>query len=150
MGTVALVVHPFEIVAHPVRRRMLEVLAVGEHSAGTLAEITALEFGTSRTTASYHLRTLREHGAVWSSVGVHEPRSRSYRLNPEFLASLDLAVGELVELWEQRYGTAEGRAPVPPLGRDRVHRFGEAERRRRAAALAEWLPEVDDADEPGG
>ena len=44
----SLVVHPFEIVAHPVRRRMLEVLAVGEHSAGTLAEIAATEFGTSR------------------------------------------------------------------------------------------------------
>jgi len=115
---------------------MLEVLAVGEHSAGTLAEIAAAEFGTSRTTASYHLRTLREHGAVWSSVGAVEPRSRSYRLNPEFLAALDFAIGALVELWEQRYGTAEGRAPVAPLGAGRVHRFGEAERKRRAAALA--------------
>ena len=149
MSTVSLVVHPFELVAHPVRRRMLEVLAVGEHSAGTLAEIAATEFGTSRTTSSYHLRTLREHGAVWSSVGADEPRSRAYRLNPEFLASLDFAVGALVELWEQRYGSAEGRAPVPPRA-DRVHRFGEAERRRRAAALAEWLPDVDDADEPRG
>ena len=101
-------VHPFELVAHPVRRRILEVLAVGEL------------------------------GAVWSSVGADEPRSRSYRLNAEFLASLDLAVGSLFELWEQRYGTAEGRPPQPPLRADRVHRFGDAERRRRNAALAEW------------
>ena len=147
----SLVVHPFEIVAHPVRRRMLEVLAVGEHSAGTLAEIAAMEFGTSRTTASYHLRTLREHGAVRSSVGADEPRSRSYRLNPEFLASLDLAVGALVELWEQRYGTAEGRAPVPPLasGRGSIASVRPSE----GAALPRWrsgCPDVDDADEPGG
>ena len=131
-------VHPFELVAHPVRRRILEVLAVGEHGAGTLAEVAHREFGASRTNVSYHLRILREHGAVWSSVGTDEPRSRSYRLNPEFLASLDLAVGSLFELWEQRYGTAEGRAPRPPLRADRVHPFGHAERRRRNAALAEW------------
>jgi DNA-binding transcriptional ArsR family regulator len=88
-------VHPFELVADPVRRRILEVLTVGDHDAGTLSEIASMEFGTSRTSVSHHLRTLREQGAVWSSVGSDDPRSRSYRLNPEFLAALDAAVAEL-------------------------------------------------------
>ena len=139
-------VHPYELVANPVRRRILEVLAVGDHDAGTLGELAAMEFGTSRTSVSYHLRTLREHGAVWSSIGSDDPRSRSYRLNPEFLAALDDAVAELFDFWEQRYGTAEGRAPVGPRTSDRVHRFGDAERRRRRAALAEWRVGDDDAD----
>lgn len=138
--------HPFELVANPVRRRILEVLAVGDHDAGTLSDIASMEFGTSRTAVSYHLRTLREHGAVRSSVGADDPRSRSYRLNPEFLATLDVAVGELFDLWEQRYGTAEGRAPVGPRPMDRVHRFGDAERRRRRAALAAWRVGDDDTD----
>jgi hypothetical protein len=42
-------VHPFELVANPVRRRILEVLTVGDHDAGTLSEIASMEFGTSRT-----------------------------------------------------------------------------------------------------
>lgn len=139
------VVHPFEIVAHPVRRRIVEVLATGEHSAGTLSEIAFTELGVTRTAVSHQLRTLREHRVVWSTVDSVEPRSRSYRLDPAFLATLDLAVSELFELWEQRYGTAEGRAPSFPASSEerRTHRFGEAERRRRRSALAEWVAYAD-------
>jgi DNA-binding transcriptional ArsR family regulator len=134
------VVHPFELVAHPVRRRIVEVLATGEHSAGTLSEIAFTELGVTRTAVSHHLRILREHGVVWSNVDAVEPRSRSYRLDPAFLARLDAAVFELFELWEQRYGTAEGRAPSFPAAPEehRMRRFGEAEWRRRHEALAEW------------
>lgn len=140
-------VHPFEIVAHPVRRRIIEVLAVGEHSAGTLCEIACAELGVTRTAVSHHLRTLRQNGVVRSSVDVAEPRSRSYRLSPAFLASLDAAVSDLFEIWEQRYGTAEGRAPTLPIPAEerRIHRFGTAERRRRRAVLAEWAELTDDA-----
>lgn len=123
----SLVVHPFEIVAHPVRRRMLEVLAVGEHSAGTLADIAATEFGTSWTTASSHLRTLREHGAVWSSVGADEPRSRSYRLNPEFLASLDVAVGSLSTSPWDRSSSSGSSGTAPRKSARRCRRFRSTE-----------------------
>jgi DNA-binding transcriptional ArsR family regulator len=144
------VVHPFEIVAHPVRRRILDVLALGDHSAGTLSDIVFAELGVTRTAVSHQLRTLRENGAVWSTVDSTEPRSRSYRLNPAFLASLDAAVADLFELWEHRYGTAEGRAPSPPIPQERrMHRFGDAERRRRREALAEWGAD-DDADDDAG
>lgn len=149
LATLTRVVHPFELLANPLRRRVVEVLAVGEHSAGTLCDLAEVEFGATRTAVAHHLAVLRKHGAVWSSVDGVEPRSRNYRLNPEFLASLDSAVGELFERWEQRYGTAEGRGPL--IGApDRVHRFGEAERRRRHEALAAWREEDDESsdDEP--
>src|SRR5690606_26775453 len=81
VATLWAVVHPFELLAHPVRRRVVEVLAVGEHSAGTLSEIAATEFGASRTAVAHHLAVLRKHGAVGSSVDGAEPRSRAYRLN---------------------------------------------------------------------
>jgi len=151
VGTLSAVVHPFEIVAHPVRRRIVEVLAVGEHSAGTLSEIACAELAVTRTAVSHHLRTLRDQGAVWSSVDEVEPRSRLYRLNPAFLAALDAAVAELFELWEQRYGTAEGRAPSSPVPPERrMHRFGDAERRRRRDALAQWAVEPGDEDDEAG
>jgi DNA-binding transcriptional ArsR family regulator len=140
--------HPFEIMADPVRRRVVEVLAVGEHSAGVLCEIASSEFGISRSAASHHLSTLRAHGVVWSSVDQVQPRSRAYRLNPAFIADLDRAVAELFESWEQRYGTAEHRAPSFGPYRDadaRLHRFGDAARRHRRRALAEWDATVDQA-----
>lgn len=133
------------------RRRLVEVLVVGEHRAGVLTELAGSEFGRSRTAVSHQLRTLRNSGVVRSSVDAEDPRSRSYRLDPAFLAALDSAVFELVELREQRYGSTEERPPSMEglaVGL-RLHRFGEAERRRRLEMLAEWLGtgETDPSDE---
>ncbi|HEU4465103.1 MAG TPA: hypothetical protein VFR98_01150, partial [Agromyces sp.] len=79
------------------------------HSAGTLAEVIATEHGISRTAVAHHLRVLRDHGAVSSAVDPVEPRSRTYRIEPEFLARLDHEVERLFRLWDHRYGTAERR-----------------------------------------
>lgn len=133
--------HPFSVLADPVRRRIVEILAVGEHSAGTLAEVIATEHGISRTAVAHHLRVLRDHGAVSSAVDPVEPRSRTYRIEPEFLARLDDEVERLFRLWDHRYGTAVRRAPLvdPPRSRGaRVHRFGVAAERRMEAKLASW------------
>jgi DNA-binding transcriptional ArsR family regulator len=133
--------HPFAVLADPVRRRIVEILAVGEHSAGTLSDVVATEHGISRTAVAHHLRVLRDHGAVRSAVDPIEPRSRTYRINPEFLGRLDDEVERLFRLWDHRYGTAERRAPLvdPPRSRDaRVHRFGVAAERRLQAKLAAW------------
>ncbi|GGI47730.1 ArsR/SmtB family transcription factor [Agromyces flavus] len=133
--------HPFAILADPVRRRVVEILAVGEHSAGTLCDVISSEHGVSRTAVSHHLRTLRRHGAVSSAVDPVEPRSRAYRLSADFLARLDEEVEHLFRLWDQRYGTAERRAPLvdPPRSRRaRLHRFGVAAEHRAAERAAEW------------
>ena len=49
-----------EALADPTRRRIVELLADGERSAGELAA----NFDTSRPGVSRHLRVLREHGLV--------------------------------------------------------------------------------------
>ena len=89
--------HPFVVLADPVRRRIVEVLAVGDHSAGTPCDLVSTEFGVSRTAVSHQLRTLRANGAVHSTIDPAEPRSRSYRLEPGFLERLDLEVGQFCE-----------------------------------------------------
>jgi DNA-binding transcriptional ArsR family regulator len=106
--------HPFTLLADPVRRRIVEVLAVGEHSAGTLCEVIMTEFAISRTAVSHHLRVLRDHDAVTSTIDAVEPRARSYRLNRSFLAVLDEEVERLLRLSDHRY---DGRAPCAAPGR---------------------------------
>ncbi|SIO19359.1 ArsR/SmtB family transcription factor [Agromyces cerinus] len=132
--------HAFEIVAQPIRRRIIEVLAVGDHTAGELCDVVTVEAGVSRTAVSHHLAALRDRGVVWSEVDPAEPRARRYFLDPEFLMQLDDAVCELFELWDHRYGTAQRRAPLvdPPRTRARLHRWEDAAIRRRVRSMGEW------------
>jgi DNA-binding transcriptional ArsR family regulator len=121
--------HPFEIAAEPVRRRILEVLAVGEHSVGIINDVVAMEFGISRSAVSHHLRILRDEGVVTVRPEFQE---RYYMLDEGFLDRLDAAVGELFDLWDHRYGTAVHRAPLVPVRRTRdplEHRAGRKGRR---------------------
>lgn len=54
--------HALDVLGDPVRRRILELLADGESSAGGLAEAIGDEFGISQPAVSRHLRVLRETG----------------------------------------------------------------------------------------
>lgn len=54
--------HALDVLGDPVRRRILELLADGESSAGELAETIGAEFGISQPAVSQHLRVLREQG----------------------------------------------------------------------------------------
>ena len=72
----------FEAVADPTRRRLLELLAEREQTAGELASA----FDVSRPAVSRHLRVLREVGLVrWRG----EAQQRIYSLEPAPLAELD-------------------------------------------------------------
>ena len=72
----------FEAIADPTRRRILELLADGERTAGELAAA----FDTSRPAVSRHLRVLRDAGLVrWRG----EAQRRIYRLDAGPLADLD-------------------------------------------------------------
>ena len=70
----------------PVRRRLVELLADGERSAGQLATAVGAEFGISQPAASRHLRVLREAGVV-----VSEPQGtvRMYSVRPEAIAEVE-------------------------------------------------------------
>jgi DNA-binding transcriptional ArsR family regulator len=73
---------PFEALAEPNRRRILDVLRDGERPAGDLVEALAL----SQPGVSKHLKLLREAGLV--SVRADGQR-RLYRLEPDGLADLE-------------------------------------------------------------
>ncbi|MFD4422536.1 ArsR/SmtB family transcription factor [Agromyces sp. NPDC058484] len=137
--------HPYEIVAEPVRRRIVEVLAVGDHPVGVLNDVITMEFSVSRAAVSHHLRILRDERVVTVEADGALPQSRLYRLNAEYLERLDDAVGELFSLWDHRYGTIQRRAPIHPAAPSRsphAHRAGRKGLRGRRRGF-------DEPDEPG-
>jgi DNA-binding transcriptional ArsR family regulator len=73
---------PFEALAEPNRRRILDVLRTGEQPAGVLVDALAI----SQPGVSKHLKLLREAGLV--SVRADGQR-RVYRLEPRKLAEVD-------------------------------------------------------------
>ena len=84
-----------EALADPTRRRIIELLADGERSAGDIAA----EFETSRPGISRHLRVLREHGLVRAR---EQGQRRLYSLDPEPLAELDAWLARYRSFWANR------------------------------------------------
>jgi DNA-binding transcriptional ArsR family regulator len=56
------VVHAFDVLGDPVRRRILELLAEGEMSAGEIGATIQNEFAISQPAVSQHLKVLRDNG----------------------------------------------------------------------------------------
>jgi len=88
-------VNALQALADPTRRRIVELLADGERSAGALAA----EFDTSRPAVSRHLRVLREHGLVRARS---EGTRQLYSLDPAPLAELDDWLGRYRSFWTNR------------------------------------------------
>jgi DNA-binding transcriptional ArsR family regulator len=88
-------VNALEALADPTRRRIVELLAEGDRSAGELAA----HFPVSRPAVSRHLRVLRETGLVRSRT---QAQHRFYALDPAPLAELDAWLGRYRSFWAQR------------------------------------------------
>jgi DNA-binding transcriptional ArsR family regulator len=84
---------PFEVLAQPIRRSILDRLRDGEQSVGELAEA----LGLTQPLTSKHLRVLRDAGLV--TVRVDGPR-RWYGVRPEPLAELDDWLTPYRWMWE--------------------------------------------------
>lgn len=84
-----------EVLAEPTRRRIVELLAEGERSAGEIAS----HFPTSRPGISRHLRVLREHGLVRAR---EEAQRRLYSLDPAPLEELDAWLQRYRHFWANR------------------------------------------------
>ncbi|MGH3739109.1 MAG: ArsR/SmtB family transcription factor [Micromonosporaceae bacterium] len=91
--------HAFDVLGDPVRRRILELLADGERSAGGIADLIGQEFGISQPAVSQHLRVLREHG--FTSVRAAGTR-RLYAVEPAPLREVDAWLEHFRQFWEQR------------------------------------------------
>jgi DNA-binding transcriptional ArsR family regulator len=85
-------VHAFDVLGDPVRRRLLELLAGGEASAGELTARVVQEFGITQPAVSRHLRVLRENGFATARA---EGTRRLYAVRTEPLQE--------VEAWLRRY-----------------------------------------------
>ena len=91
--------HAFDVLGDPVRRRLLELLADGERSAGELTDVVRREFGISQPAVSQHLRVLRDNG--FASVRAEGTR-RLYAVDPAPLRSVDEWLEPYRKFWEQR------------------------------------------------
>ena len=92
--------HVFAVLADPVRREIVELLAAGEMGAGEIAE----RFPVTRPAISRRLRVLREAGLVASEV---RAQRRVYRLDRARLAELDA--------WLDRFRPLPGRRGADEL-----------------------------------
>ncbi len=88
--------HAFDVLGDPVRRRILELLADGELSAGELVEVIRAEFGISQPAVSQHLRVLRDNGfATVRPVGTR----RLYAVDTRPLREVDQWLDNFRRFW---------------------------------------------------
>ncbi|SRR6266511_1992822 len=90
----------FEALADPTRRKIVELLASRERSAGELAG----HFRVTRPAVSRHLRVLREAGVV-SARG--DAQKRIYRLEPDALGRAEGWLARHREFWQGRLDALE-------------------------------------------
>ncbi|MGC5627667.1 ArsR/SmtB family transcription factor [Georgenia sp. Z1344] len=94
----------FALLADPVRRRIVEVLADGESAAGEVGALVQGEFGIGQPAVSNQLRVLREAGAV--QVEARGSR-RIYRLADGAFDEVDAWAERYARLWPQRLDALE-------------------------------------------
>ncbi len=85
------------LLAHPVRWRIIEILASGEHAAGQIANAVQSERGIGREAISKHLNRLARAGLVTSRV---DQNARIYRMSPRVLGALAGLIELLMSLRE--------------------------------------------------
>jgi DNA-binding transcriptional ArsR family regulator len=116
-------VHAFDILGDPVRRRILELLADGESTAGAITVVVQAEFGISQPAVSQHLKVLRDSG--FATVRPEGTR-RLYAVDAAPFRELDGWLDHFRRFWNQRLDSL-----ATELAR------GKRERRLRATATGE-------------
>jgi DNA-binding transcriptional ArsR family regulator len=91
--------HAFDVLADPVRRRILELLADGEQPAGAVVATISAEFGISQPAVSQHLKVLREAG--FASVRPEGAR-RLYAVSAEPLREVDDWLEPFRQYWSSQ------------------------------------------------
>jgi DNA-binding transcriptional ArsR family regulator len=87
-------------IADPTRRRIVELLAVRDRTAGELVE----EFDMSAPAISQHLNVLREAGLIITRA---EGQSRIQSLNPSGLDEVDEWLQRTRRFWSRRLDALE-------------------------------------------
>ena len=88
--------HAFEVLGDPVRRRILELLADGELTAGAIGVTVQAEFGITQPAVSQHLKVLRDNG--FASVRADRQR-RLYAVDTRPLQDVDEWLDAFRRFW---------------------------------------------------
>jgi DNA-binding transcriptional ArsR family regulator len=96
--------HAFDVLGDPVRRRILELLADGEQTAGAVGGVVQEEFGISQPGVSAHLRVLRDAG--FANVRPDGTR-RLYAVSPEPLREVDAWLDRFRRYWTPHLAALE-------------------------------------------
>ncbi len=97
----------FTALSDPTRRRIVELLAEGERSAGELGEC----FDISAPAISQHLKVLKEAHLVQVRA---EAQRRIYALDPTGLEELEGWVHRIRGFWSERLDVLEQRLAANP------------------------------------
>ena len=96
--------HAFDVLGDPVRRRILELLADGERTAGAVGAVVQQEFGISQPGVSAHLRVLRDAG--FTTVRPEGSR-RLYPVSAEPLREVDAWLERFRAYWAPHLAALE-------------------------------------------
>jgi len=99
-------VHAFDVLGDPVRRRILELLADGEQTAGAVSAAIQAEFAISQPAVSQHLKVLRDNG--FASVRPDGQR-RLYAVDGTALRDVDEWLNSFRRFWTPHLDALEGR-----------------------------------------
>ncbi len=91
--------HAFDVLGDPVRRRILEFLAEGEHASGEVAEVIRREFAITQAAVSQHLKVLRDNG--FATVRIDGAR-RIYVMDADPLQDIDAWLERFRRFWEPK------------------------------------------------
>lgn len=97
--------HALDVLGDPIRRRILEMLAGGEQTAGAVVDVIRGEFGVTQPAVSQHLKVLRENS--FAKVRPDGTR-RLYALETEPLRNID----RWLETFRPCWSAAEAPAPA--------------------------------------
>jgi len=106
----------------PVRRRILELLAAGEQTSGSVTAAIQTEFGITQPAVSQHLRVLRDNG--FATVRPEGAR-RLYSVEPAPLEEVDQWLDRFRRFWNQRldaFATELARGRRAPTATDERRR----------------------------
>jgi DNA-binding transcriptional ArsR family regulator len=88
--------HAFDVLGDPVRRRILELLAKGEHASGEVVEVISREFGITQSAVSQQLKILRDSGFAMVRA---EGTRRVYAVDARPLTEIDAWLDQFRRFW---------------------------------------------------
>jgi DNA-binding transcriptional ArsR family regulator len=92
-------IHAFDVLSDPVRRRALELIAQREQPSGEIVKVVEAEFGISQSAVSQHLRVLRDSG--FASVR-KDGAKRCYSINPAGFEDVEVWLDRMRQYWGPR------------------------------------------------